>query len=46
FLLISTAQPESETIAIPMSDGEFLAADVYLPDAEGTYPIILIQTPL
>ena len=47
-LLVSTvcfSQPEWETIAIPMSDGEFLAADVYLPSAEGTYPIILIQTP-
>lgn len=45
FSLASNAQPEWETIAIPMSDGEFLAADVYLPDVEGTYPIILIQTP-
>jgi uncharacterized protein len=48
FILLSTAciaQPEWETFAIPMSDGEFLAADVYLPNSDGTYPIILIQTP-
>ncbi len=30
---------------IPMSDGKFLAADVYLPAAEGAWPVILYQTP-
>jgi predicted acyl esterase len=30
---------------IPMSDGAKLAADVYLPQTEGPFPAILIQTP-
>ncbi len=30
---------------IPMRDGKSLAADVYLPSAEGQWPTILIQTP-
>jgi uncharacterized protein len=39
------SQPQWETVAIPMSDGEELAADVYLPSESGTFPVILIQTP-
>ncbi len=31
--------------SIPMRDGKKLAADIYLPDTTGTYPVILIQTP-
>lgn len=32
-------------IAIPMRDGESLAADLYLPGTNGEFPVILIQTP-
>ncbi len=33
-------------VSIPMRDGRFLAADVYLPDTGAPpYPVILIQTP-
>lgn len=28
-----------------MRDGQALAADLYLPDVSGTYPVVLIQTP-
>ncbi len=31
--------------SIPMRDGKMLAADIYLPDTTGQYPVILIQTP-
>ncbi|MEW6141560.1 MAG: CocE/NonD family hydrolase [Chloroflexota bacterium] len=30
---------------IPMSDGAKLAADIYLPQTEGVFPAILVQTP-
>ena len=36
---------EQTAVAIPMRDGAALAADVYLPEAPGRYPTILIQTP-
>lgn len=39
------AQPDWTEIEIPMSDGELLAADVYLPAETGAFPVILIQTP-
>ena len=29
----------------PMRDGVKLATDLYLPDAEGAYPLILMRTP-
>jgi hypothetical protein len=32
-------------IEIPMRDGKTLAADAYLPDTAGSWPVILIQTP-
>jgi predicted acyl esterase len=32
-------------VSIPMRDGKFLAADVYLPNQSNTFPIVLIQTP-
>jgi hypothetical protein len=38
-------KPELRNVQIPMQDGKTLAADVYLPDAEGKYPAVLIQTP-
>jgi hypothetical protein len=37
--------PEQKDVQIPMRDGKSLAADVYLPAAEGRYPAVLIQTP-
>lgn len=40
-----SAQLNPQVIAIPMRDGKSLAADLYLPSAQGTYPVILIQTP-
>jgi putative CocE/NonD family hydrolase len=32
-------------VKIPMSDGVRLSADVYLPDAGGPFPVILLRTP-
>jgi predicted acyl esterase len=44
--LLGYTQPDWTEISIPMSDGEELAADVYLPADDGTaYPVIFIQTP-
>ena len=37
--------PDQAAVAIPMRDGASLTADVYLPEAPGRYPTILIQTP-
>ncbi len=39
------AQLNPEDISIPMRDGKNLAADLYLPDQSGSFPVILIQTP-
>ncbi|NUN48670.1 MAG: CocE/NonD family hydrolase [Candidatus Brocadiae bacterium] len=36
---------EMKNVALPMRDGKSLAADIYLPAKEGTYPCVLIQTP-
>ncbi len=36
---------EQRDVSIPMRDGKGLAADVWLPKAEGKYPAVLIQTP-
>ncbi len=35
----------AQPVQIPMRDGKFLAADVYLPASTGHWPTILIQTP-
>jgi predicted acyl esterase len=32
-------------VKVPMRDGQHLAGDVYLPNAGGKYPVVLIQTP-
>ncbi|MEW5924477.1 MAG: CocE/NonD family hydrolase, partial [Candidatus Zixiibacteriota bacterium] len=32
-------------VMIPMRDGIGLAADIYRPDAEGSFPVILVRTP-
>jgi putative CocE/NonD family hydrolase len=32
-------------VMIPMRDGAKLAADVWLPDAPGRYPVLLARTP-
>ena len=49
FILIGVfakAQPDYTELQIPMRDGKFLAADLYLPDsANMPFPVILIQTP-
>jgi predicted acyl esterase len=44
--LTTFAQLTPVTVTIPMRDGKFLAADVYLPNNDSTpRPTILIQTP-
>ncbi|MEO1713340.1 MAG: CocE/NonD family hydrolase, partial [Bacteroidota bacterium] len=45
FLSLVRAQLDPTPISIPMRDGQSLAADLYLPNATGTFPVILIQTP-
>lgn len=37
--------PTYDDIFIPMSDGDSLSADVYLPSGSGPFEVILIQTP-
>ena len=32
-------------VRIPMRDGVELSADMYMPDAEGNFPVILVRTP-
>lgn len=32
-------------IGVPMRDGIALATDIYRPDADGTFPVILVRTP-
>ena len=32
-------------VPVPMRDGMRLATDVYLPDADGRFPVILVRTP-
>ena len=44
-VLQASAQLNFELIQIPMRDGKTLAADLYLPSTQGTYPVVLIQTP-
>lgn len=34
-----------KNVMIPMSDGVKLAANLFIPKAEGTYPVILIRSP-
>jgi len=36
---------EERGVSVPMRDGITLAADVYRPDAEGRFPVILVRTP-
>ncbi|MFH1537591.1 MAG: CocE/NonD family hydrolase, partial [bacterium] len=36
---------EVRTVDIPMSDGLKLKADVYLPDGDGPFPVVLNRTP-
>lgn len=48
FLFVSQltfAQLTPQTVSIPMRDGKFLAADLYLPNGVDSFPTILIQTP-
>ncbi len=42
---VTHAQLNPLQAQIPMRDGQTLAADVYLPSDQSTYPVILIQTP-
>lgn len=46
--LVSQAQYEvviDSNVMVPMRDGIGLATDIYRPDADGSYPIILVRTP-
>ena len=44
-LQVTHAQNNFEVIKIPMRDGKTLAADLYLPNTDDSFPVILIQTP-
>lgn len=44
------SRPEYEVkverdVSVPMRDGVKLATDIYLPDADGRFPVILVRTP-
>lgn len=39
------APPRVQTVAVPMSDGVRLSADLYLPAGSGTVPAVLVRTP-
>ncbi len=39
------APVRKETVMVPMRDGVRLATDIYLPEAEGRYPVILLRSP-
>ena len=44
----SSEEPTSilkNPVSIPMEDGIKLSCDVYLPNAQGKFPVILIRTP-
>ncbi len=41
----TTWQSVQRDIRIPMRDGKYLAADLFLPSRPGRYPCVLIQTP-
>jgi len=41
----STPAPAKQTFMVVMSDGTHLATDVYLPDGQGPFPVILTRTP-
>lgn len=43
--LVSGQLTPTQTVSIPMRDGQFLAGDVYIPDHCSTCPVVLIQTP-
>ncbi len=46
--LLSKAEYEvvlEKNVGVPMRDGIELATDVYRPDAEGEFPVILVRTP-
>lgn len=42
---LGRAVPPVETATLRLSDGEVLAADVYRPAADGTYPVLLMRQP-
>ncbi len=43
--LSASASFVGQSVQIPMRDGKFLAADVFLPKSGGNHPVVLIQTP-
>jgi len=45
FGVIAQMTPTYDDILIPMRDGEFLEADVYIPNGTTTAEVVLVQTP-
>lgn len=44
--LAASADPVTMTaVPIPMSDGKVLVADLYLPDSNGSFPVVVQMTP-
>ncbi|MDQ7779364.1 MAG: CocE/NonD family hydrolase [Planctomycetota bacterium] len=41
----TTAAADKETVMVPMTDGVKLATDIYLPEGEGPFPVVLMRTP-
>jgi len=44
-LVCGTAQSAKQTVMVPMRDGVNLATDVYLPNGDGPWPVLLTRTP-
>jgi predicted acyl esterase len=38
-------QPEPQTFMVPMRDGVKLATEVWLPEGDGPWPVLLVRTP-
>jgi len=44
-MLLTACNPKKTTYMVGMRDGVKLATDVYLPEKDGSYPVILYRTP-
>lgn len=42
---LAAAEPRPQTVMVTVRDGVKLATDVYLPDGDGPWPVILTRTP-
>jgi predicted acyl esterase len=45
--VLSKLQPpvKKETVMVPMRDGVRLATDIYFPEGDGPFPVILLRSP-